>query len=227
MKIQQMISRCFFGILGIFKELSEVINRRGRDSENRRRFPHAIIDEGVCMTLDTTIGTASRIMKSCIINHSKIGNYTYISSNAIIQNTTIGNYCSISYDLICGLGRHPLNRFSTSPIFYRKDHCIGVSVVENNIDFKENLPITIGNDVWIGARVTILDGVNIGNGAVIAAGAVVTRDVPPYAIVAGVPAKILRYRANENLINKWQESQWWDFPPIDAFNKMQKYNSTF
>lgn len=160
-------------------------------------------------------------MEACLINHSRIGDYTYVSRNAIIQNTTIGNYCSISYDLICGLGRHPLNGFSTSPIFYRKDNNNGVPIVDSNSDFEEYLPIEIGNDVWIGARVTILDGVTIGNGAVIAAGAVVTKDVPAYAIVAGIPAKIIRYRASELQINDLQESQWWNLSPADALRKMQ------
>lgn len=219
MKVTHILYRSLHGTIGLFYELAEIINRRGRDAENRHRFPHAIIDEGVCMTSDTAIGTATRIMKNCLINHSQIGNYTYVSRNAIIQNTTIGNYCSISYDLICGLGRHPVDKFSTSPIFYRKENNNGISIVECNGDFKEYLPIVIGNDVWIGARVTILDGVNVGNGAVIATGAVVTKDVPAYAIVAGVPAKVIRYRTNETHIKQLLKSEWWDLAPTDALHK--------
>ena len=70
----------------------------------------------------------------------------------------------------------------------------------------------IGNDVWVGYGATILRGVNIGNGAIIGAGAVVTKDVPPYAVVAGVPAKIIRFRFDDNKIDSLQKSNWWDKP---------------
>ncbi len=220
MKTIQIIKRTFWGILGLGKELAEVINRRGRDTENRRRFPHAIIDDGVCMTQDTRIGTHSRIQEYCIINNSIIGSYTYISRNALIQNTTIGNYCSISYDLLCGLGNHPIDRFSTSPIFYSKENLLKINNCAKDANFDDYKPIHIGNDVWIGARVTILDGVNIGNGAIIAAGAVVTKDVPPYAIVGGTPAKVIRFRTTEENAKVYQTQAWWDKEPNEVVEIM-------
>lgn len=217
----KILKRIFWGIPGLFREICAIVNRRGRDVENRHRFPGAIIEEGVCMTSDTMICDSSRIMKGSILNHSHIGKYTYVGRNSIVQNTVMGNYCSISNDFLCGLGRHPLDKFSTSPIFYRKNNPLDISLVEKDSDFEEYLSVVIGNDVWIGARVTILDGVSVGNGAVIAAGAVVTKDVPAYAIVAGIPAKIIRCRTNEMQINDLLESQWWNLSPADALRQMQ------
>ena len=114
-----------------------------------------------------------------------------------MQNTTIGNYCSIARNVSIGLGLHPLNLFSTSPIFYKRQNALLLDLISKDNEFKEYQPITIGNDVWIGANAIIMDGITIGNGAVIAAGAVVTKNVPAYAIMGGVPAKLIKYRFAE------------------------------
>lgn len=206
---------------GFIKELCRLANKGARDFVNRRKFPDAIIDSGCCFTDDSQIGVNSHLFANCIINHTSIGNYTYIGRNSLIQNTKIGNYCSISHDVICGLGRHPLDLFSTSPVFYRRNNPLYLQIVDKDMEFEEYLPVNIGHDVWIGARAIIMDGVNVGIGAVIAAGAVVTKDVPAYAVVGGVPAKIIKYRLEQGHINKRQKD-WWNYDPKSIFMKIKE-----
>lgn len=212
MRAKKYILRIILLPLGLIKEFCQLANKGARDLVNKRKFPHAIIDGGCCFTDDSQIGHNSHIFKNCIVNHTSIGNYTYIGRCSLIQNSKIGNYCSISHEVICGLGKHPLDLFSTSPIFYRSNNPLYLQIVDKNMKFEEYLPINIGHDVWIGARAIIMDGVNVGNGAVIAAGAVVTKDVPDFAVVAGIPAKIIKYRTErENFIKK--QENWWIYDP--------------
>ena len=210
LKKMYKIVRLFLLPIGLFTKLFDLSKDGARDLHNQFRFKGAIIDKGCSFTTDSTIGQHSHILSGAIINQSHIGNYTYCSRNALIQNTTIGNYCSIANDVVMGLGAHPLHLFSTSPLFYRVNNPLKMKLVEKNLDFEEYQPIQVGSDVWIGTRAIIMDGVKIGHGAVIASGAVVTKDVPPYAIVGGIPSKILRFRFDDEKIKKLLHSKWWD-----------------
>jgi tetrahydrodipicolinate N-succinyltransferase len=88
---------------------------------------------------------------------------------------------------------------------------VGITFADAN-SFNELPPVDVGHDVWIGARAIVLDGVKVGDGAVIAAGAVVTKDVPPYAIVGGVPARVLRFRMTASQSEVMRELAWWNWP---------------
>ena len=151
------------------------------------------------------------IYENCTVNNSTIGEYTYISRYSHINNTTIGRYCSIGPNVLTGPGKHPLDKVSTSPIFYSTKKQVGVTAAEKDT-FKEASTIEIGNDVWIGANSIILDGVKIGTGCVIAANSVVTRSIPEYTIAGGSPSKLIRERFTAEMLIKIKESNWWSHP---------------
>lgn len=121
-------------------------------------------------------------------------------------NVKIGNYVSVASNVHFYTRNHAYWKVSTHPIFYNK--------VLGNLkeDTVKNTRLEVGNDVWIGQNVVILPSCNrIGNGVVIGAGAIITKDIPDFAIVAGVPGKIIKYRFNEEQINKLNKIQWWSW----------------
>lgn len=144
-----------------------------------------------------------------------IGYMSYISMNCEISGK-IGRYCSIAPEVKVITGNHPIERFvSSHPCFYSVEYKSRTSFVSSQ-KFDEfaysegNYPVTIGNDVWIGYGAKLLQGVSIGDGAVIASGALVTKDVPPYAVVGGVPAKVIKYRFTSEQIDFLIECKWWE-----------------
>lgn len=142
-----------------------------------------------------TFGHRNIIYGNSVLVNTKLGDYTYVGGQVKIQYATIGKFCSIAEGVKIGLGIHPTDLESTHPAFYSpqslwKDE-ITPDLSKKVIEYK---PIFIGDDVWIGTNAMILDGVTIGNHAVVAAGSVVTKDVPDFAIVAGVPAKVIKFR---------------------------------
>lgn len=162
----------------------------------------------------------NRLHFASIVKDSILGRFTYVAG-ARIQSATIGNFCSIGPgSRVGGLGHHPTNWVSTHPVFYSRNKQSNARFSDKNY-FTETKRVSIGNDVWIGAKAIVLDGVNIGDGAVIAAGAVVTQDVQPYAIVGGVPAKLIRFRFEQNIIDALVASCWWTWSEDKLRGKLE------
>lgn len=180
------------------------------------------------ITSDSDISPKSKINRFSKIYSSSISDYSYLGVKSQVVNTTIGKYCSISGDCNIGLAAHSLRNISTSPIFTEKNNGTGFSWISEDYINPIVNRVEIGNDVWIGARVIIIGKVNIlkiGDGAIIGAGSVVTKDVPPYSIVAGVPAKIIRYRFNPDIIEKLLELKWWNLKEEELKEKISFFQN--
>ena len=157
------------------------------------------------------ISPKAKINGHCKLFHATIGDYSYVGDHQRLIYANVGKFCSIAGGGAIGMGTHTLNNLSTSPIFTAKHNGVGISWTDQQ-PTNEYREINIGNDVWIGTRALIMGGVTIGDGAVVGAGAIVTKDVPPYAIVGGVPAKIIRYRFSEEIIDRLLTMKWWNLP---------------
>ncbi len=150
----------------------------------------------------------SRVAEYASVHNTEVGSYSALGRYSKIVHTKIGKYCAISWDTTINAISHPYNHLTISAFPYVPR--VGNFVKKRKQTYKE---VIIKNDVWIGANSVIMPGVTIGNGAIIGAGAVVTKDVPDYAIVVGVPAKIVKYRFEEDIIKRLLELKWWDLDP--------------
>ncbi|MGO2958680.1 MAG: CatB-related O-acetyltransferase [Acetobacter sp.] len=155
----------------------------------------------------------------------EIGDHSYGAEGSPIvieekyARLRIGKYCSIAREVLMILGNHRSDTVTTYP--FKDISFAWPEAADATDDHSTKGDIVIGNDVWIGARANIMSGVTIGSGAVIAAAAVVTKDVPPYAIVGGNPAHVIKYRFPEKTIERLLAIAWWDWPEALIRERMQ------
>lgn len=157
---------------------------------------------------NSRIDKTSKVCSGAQINDCIVGKYTYIGNFTDANYVTIGNFCSIGDRCIIGGGSHTLDWVSTSPVFHKGRNCMNVNFTEKEYMPYENT--IIGNDVWIATGVFIKGGLKISDGAVIGMGSVVTKNIGPYEVWAGNPARLIKKRFDDETIKKLLESNWWD-----------------
>ena len=185
---------------------------------------------------DSVLGRYTEVGARTKMAESHMGDYSYIVNDGDVIYTTIGKFCSIAAQVRINPGNHPMWRASQSHFTYRASaYFEGETDEASFFDWRREHHVTIGHDVWIGHGVTILAGRKVGTGAVIGSGAVVSKDVEPYTIVGGVPAKVIGRRFSETIAERLQTLAWWDWDhetlharlrdfrnlPIEAF--LEKY----
>lgn len=167
------------------------------------------------------IANTAAIEPGCQVVSSIFGRYSYCGYDCIILNVDVGSFCSIADNVFIGGSQHPIHHVSTSPAFL--NHRDSIRSNFSKFDYYDMPRTMIGNDVWIGYGARIRAGVSIGHGAVIAMGAVVTKDVPPYSIAAGNPARIIRKRFDDEVIDSLLDVRWWEL----SDSELSKWSAWF
>lgn len=176
---------------------------------------------------DSTIGRCCEILEDSSLHRVELGDYSYLGPRCIVGDATIGKFCAIAAEVRIGAPNHPMDR----PSMHRFSYCpeyYSVDAVRDDSFFDQRREdrVVIGNDVWIGHGVIVLPGVKVGDGAVLAAGAVVTKDVQPYTIAGGVPAKIIRERFTRTIAERLTSIAWWDWPFETIMARLADFQSS-
>ena len=212
--------------MGILKKIIKV----GIKKKNYKKF--GTIINSINIADNVKIGNNCLIAKRVILNENvEIGDFTYLNASkywiTIESNVKIGKFCSIAPGVHIGAGNHNYKYVTTHPILFDKYYEKKLNMKPNTQKadgLKDKNDITIiGNDVWIGLNAIIKRGIKIGNGAIIAGGAVVIKDVPEYSIVGGNPAKVIKYRTTEENINYLKENDskaWWNWEEDDIIKNI-------
>lgn len=203
----------------IRKKIGKVRNDKYLKNKTRlfkSKFSDSVISPNVVFDDNTLLEGENVIGSNVNISNSIVGFATYMGNNSNFVNCSIGRFCSIAENSHVQAAIHPSIFVSSYPGFINTINDLpfgkGTTQFKELVRCSNNRFCNIGNDVWIGERVIIKGGVTIGDGAIIGMGSIVTKNVPPYAIVAGVPAKIIRYRFDNNIIEALLRIRWWNWP---------------
>lgn len=203
--------------------LKKLIGFLIRSFKSHFLFPEVEIGFGTYIARSCKFCGGNKIGEFCSVSNSCFGRYSYVGSRVNIASSNIGAFCSIASDVKIGLHEHPTRGYiSTYPAFHT--HWTGCVWRMPQRIWETQKNTFIGNDVWIGENVIVKAGTKVGDGAIIGAGSVVVKDVPPYAIVAGVPAKIIRFRMTEQQIAALETIRWWDWNDTDIGQRIDMFS---
>lgn len=165
-----------------------------------------------CKVTKSSVGAWTALGPNTLMEESVFGDYSYTDGNVQIIYAEVGKYCSIANSVRINPGNHPQWRVTQHHMTYRrKNYGLGADDDHEFFNWRRTHKCTIGHDVWIGHGAVIMPGVNIGIGAIVGTGAVVTKDIGPYEIAVGVPARVIKKRFDDVTIARLLTSQWWDW----------------
>jgi phosphonate metabolism protein (transferase hexapeptide repeat family) len=177
-----------------------------------RLSPSGAVIHPTAEVRDSKLGAWTEIGARTSFVESILGDYSYVVHDSDIIYTEIGRFCSIAAHTRINPGQHPLQKAALHHFTYRSAQFDMGEDDESFFEWRRSNRVVMGNDVWIGHGVVIQGGVTIGSGAAIGSGAVVTRDVEPYTVMTGIPARPLRKRFSDEIIARLLELSWWDWP---------------
>lgn len=184
------------------------------------RHPSSFI--GSALVGDVNLGRGCSIARGAQLSDGvRLGDFCYVNCGVILASGKLGRFCSIGPYALIGMQEHPTGFLSTSSMLYGQNNVLGVRSNWNHSPH----PPEIGSDVWIGAFAFIRQGVKIGHGAIVGAGAIVTHDVPPYAIVAGSPARVIRFRFAAQTVADLLDSRWWERTTEELVLKAERFQA--
>lgn len=162
---------------------------------------------------DCKVGRFCEVKERVLMRSSALGDYSYVERHSELIYTQTGRFCAIAADVRLNALNHPIERVSQHKFTYRANEYFVGKKLDHG--FREQRMdggrVVLGHDVWIGHGAIVLPGVTVGTGAVVGAGSVVTRDVEPYAIVAGTPARFVRWRFEPETAQRLQQLAWWNW----------------